>query len=230
MKTSYKSLRIIILLLIIIAVIYGSKIFNKKNQNDTMVESDNTMSFFVTSTNPGNGANFGGFDGADQHCQTLAETTAVNSKNWSAYLSGIDFDNKIINARDRIGTGPWYNFNGDLIASSVNDLHENPNITKETALTETGQVVNGRGDSPNQHDILTGSDTQGMAIISEEDTTCNNWTSGTTGSAMVGHSDRIGLDESDASKSWNSSHQTRGCSLDSLRSTGGEGLIYCFAK
>jgi len=182
---------------------------------------DSSMSFFITSENPGQGANFGGLAGADAHCSALAEAAGVTGRTWRAYLS-----TSTENARDRIGSGPWHNAAGELIANSVDHLHgpENP-INKQTGLDETGNEVNGRGDSPNRHDILTGSLPDGTAA----EQTCNDWTSGGDGSAMVGHHDRIGLDESAAAKSWNASHPSRGCSLEALRGTGGDGLLYCFA-
>jgi len=182
---------------------------------------DSSMSFFITSENPGQGANFGGLAGADAHCSALAEAAGATGRTWRAYLS-----TSTENARDRIGSGPWHNAAGELIANSVDHLHgpENP-INKQTGLDETGNEVNGRGDSPNRHDILTGSLPDGTAA----EQTCNDWTSGGDGSAMVGHHDRIGLDESAAAKSWNASHPSRGCSLEALRGTGGDGLLYCFA-
>ncbi len=179
------------------------------------------MTFFITSQNPGQGADFGGLAGADAHCTALAEAAGVSGKTWRAYLSSSSE-----NARDRIGTGPWHNVKGELIAQSVADLHgpDNP-INKVTGLDERGNQINGRGDTPNRHDILTGSLPDGT--VAEQ--TCSDWTNGGEGSAMVGHHDRIGLDDSDAAKSWNSSHPSRGCSLEALRGTGGDGLLYCFA-
>lgn len=182
---------------------------------------DATMSFFVTSQGSGDGANLGGLKGADAHCAQLAEAAGVTGKAWAAYLSTSD-----TNARDRIGAGPWVNAKGETIATDVDDLHSSNNrITKETALTEKGDMVNGRGDDPNQHDILTGSNADGTA----HEATCENWTTNGEGSAMVGHHDRMGLDESDAAKSWNTSHPSRGCSQSDLQGTGGAGLFYCFA-
>ena len=185
---------------------------------------DTAMSFFVTSAGPGNGADIGGLQGADAHCTSLAEAAGVSGKTWRAYLSATDTD-----ARDRIGNGPWLNAKGEKIADDVASLHSDTNnLTKQTALDENGQVINGRGDTPNRHDILTGSNPDGTAAA---DQTCGDWTlSGSEGVAMVGHSDRAGLDDSAAAKSWNSSHATRGgCSQEALRSTGGDGLFYCFA-
>ena len=186
--------------------------------------------FFVTSVGSGKGADLGGLDGADRHCQTLAEAAGIRGKMWRAYLSTQGAN--AVNAKDRIGRGPWQNAKGNVIAKDVADLHSaNNNITKQTALTEKGELVKGRGDQPNQHDILTGSQPDGTAFAGNQDMTCGNWTkSGTEGAAMTGHHDRMGLDESPPAKSWNSSHATRGgCSQDALRGTGGAGLFYCFA-
>lgn len=190
----------------------------------TALAQDNSMSFFVTSQGSGKGADLGGLDGADAHCASLAEAAGVSGKTWRAYLSTGDTD-----ARDRIGAGPWLNAKGEKIADDVASLHgEGNNITKQTALNEKGEVINGRGDSPNRHDILTGSNPDGTKA---EGRTCGDWTmSGAEGEAIVGHSDRMGLDESDAAKSWNSSHASRGgCSQEALQGTGGDGLFYCFA-
>jgi hypothetical protein len=187
----------------------------------------NPMSFFVTSANPGRGADFGGLAGADAHCEALASSVGAGGKTWRAYVSTTGPG--AVNARDRIGRGPWVNARGELIASSVDELHGNNRITKQTALTEKGESVMGRGDSTNFHDMLTGSTPEGRAVAGNEDTTCGNWTKGGEGSAIVGHHDRMGLRDDAESKSWNSSHPTRGCSLDALRSTGGGGLLYCFA-
>lgn len=185
---------------------------------------DATMSFFVTSVGSGKGADLGGLAGADAHCASLAEAAGVAGKTWRAYLSTSDTD-----ARDRIGRGPWSNAKGVKIADDVASLHSDANaITKQTALDEKGEVVNGRGDKPNRHDVLTGSKPDGTKIA---DQTCGDWTlSGAEGAAMTGHHDRTGLDDSAAAKSWNSSHASRGgCSQEALRSTGGDGLFYCFA-
>lgn len=190
-----------------------------------------SMSFFVTSVGPGNGANLGGLEGADRHCQTLAAAVSAGAKTWRAYLS--TQGQGAVNARDRIGKGPWVNAKGATIAKDVAELHGANNLTKQTALSEKGEVINGRGDQPNRHDILTGSQEDGTAFPPDKDMTCKNWTSATEGSAMVGHSDRIGLRDDAPSKSWNSSHPSRGagggCSQADLRSTGGDGLTYCFA-
>ena len=190
------------------------------------------MSFFVTSAGIGKGADLGGLAGADKHCQGLAEAAGSKLTNWHAYLSTQGAD--AVNARDRIGAGPWKNAKGELIASNVEDLHGAGNhLTKATALTERGAVVNGRGDNPNTHDILTGSSPEGRTIAGEADTTCKGWTSSTAGAAMLGHSDRTGLDQTAPAISWNSSHLSRGpgggCSQDDLKTTGGAGLLYCFA-
>lgn len=185
---------------------------------------DKTASFFVTSVGSGQGADLGGTTGADAHCTKLAEAAGIKNKTWHAYLSTSDAD-----ARDRIGKGPWYNVKGEKIADDVASLHSDANnITKQTALNEKGDVINGRGDKPNRHDILTGSKPDGTRIA---DQTCGDWTlSGSEGAAMMGHSDRTGLDDSAAAKSWNSSHASRGgCSQEALKSTGGDGLFYCFA-
>ena len=179
------------------------------------------MSFFVTSAGPGDGANLGGLEGADAHCQTLAEAAGAGSRTWRAYLSTASE-----NARDRIGTGPWQNANGTVIAESVEALHSDSNsISKQTALTEKGEMVNGRGDTPNRHDILTGSNPDGTA----SENTCGDWMLNGEGSAVVGHHDRMGLRDDAPSKSWNSSHGSRGCGQEALQGTGGDGLFYCFA-
>jgi hypothetical protein len=187
------------------------------------------MTFFVTSVGSGQGADLGGLEGADRHCQTLAAAAGAGTKQWRAYLS--TQGPGAVNARDRIGRGPWQNAKGEVIAKDVEELHGTNNLTKQTALTEKGEVVRGRGDTPNMHDILTGSQADGRAFTGSEDMTCGNWTrSGAEGGAMVGHHDRIGLSEDPPAKSWNSSHRSRGgCSQDALRGTGGAGLLYCFA-
>jgi len=185
------------------------------------------MSFFISSTGSGKGADFGGLAGADKHCQSLAAAAGAGKRTWRAYLS--TSGDKPVNARDRIGKGPWRNAKGEVIAKDLKELHANPNINKQTGLTEKGEPVNGRGDSPNKHDILTGSQPDGTAFPAGEDRTCGNWTKSGEGAAMVGHHDRIGLRDDDASRSWNSSHASRGCSDPALQSSGGAGLIYCFA-
>jgi hypothetical protein len=191
-----------------------------------------TMTFFVTSAGPGKGADLGGLAGADQHCQQLAQAAGAGSRTWRAYLSASAAGGApAVNARDRIGRGPWQNAKGVAIAKDVDDLHSaGNNLTKQTALTEKGDPVNGRGDQPNMHDILTGSQPDGRAFpAGDKDMTCGNWTKGGEGSAMVGHHDRMGLRDDDASKSWNSSHASRGCGIDALKATGGNGFFYCFA-
>ena len=188
------------------------------------------MSFFVTSAGPGNGGDLGGLAGADRHCQSLASAVGAGNRTWRAYLSAQPTASQPgVNARDRIGTGPWQNAKGVVIATDVAQLHASNNINKQTALTETGATVNGSGDTPNTHDILTGSQPNGTFIAGDVNSTCANWTQSDKGAAMLGHHDRIGLDESVPAKSWNSSHQSRGCSPDQLKSTGGAGLFYCFA-
>ncbi|SIO42552.1 Collagenase NC10 and Endostatin [Bradyrhizobium erythrophlei] len=193
-------------------------------------------SFFLTSNGIGNGGNLGGLAGADNHCQTLAQAAGFGApKTWRAYLSTQAADGApAVNARDRIGKGPWKNSRGVVIAKDVAELHSGGNnLTKQTALSEKGEVINGRGDTPNRHDVLTGSQPDGTAFAAGDDRTCKNWTSSTQGAAMLGHSDRMGLRDDDASKSWNSSHASRGpdggCSQADLKSTGGDGLLYCFA-
>ena len=193
------------------------------------------MTFFVTSNGPGKGADLGGLEGADAQCQKLAQAGGAGSKTWRAYLSTQAADGKpAVNARDRIGKGPWQNAKGAVIAKDVAELHGTNNLTKQTALSEKGEVINGRGDTPNRHDILTGSQADGSAFPAGDDKTCKNWTSSTQGAAVVGHADRQGLRDDEPSKSWNSSHPSRGpdggCSQADLKSTGGDGLLYCFAS
>ena len=190
------------------------------------------MGFFVTSVGKGDGANLGGLAGADEHCLTLARAAGAGSRTWHAYLSAAaGAGQPAVNARDRIGNGPWYNAKGALVASNVADLHgdvqrDRNSINKEFALNEKGLPVNGRGDTPNQHDILTGSDSHGRTVLgSAANTTCNNWTSNAAGSAIVGHHDRSGGGNS----SWNAAHGSRSCSQADLVATGGAGLFYCFA-
>jgi hypothetical protein len=188
------------------------------------------MTFFVTSTGKGNGADLGGLEGADAHCNSLAKAAGSKHTNWKAYLSttapGGDAG---VSARERIGKGPWRNAKGVVVAKNVADLHSaNSNINKKTALTEKGEPVKGRGDTPNEHDILTGSDPSGMFSTAGGDTTCSNWTKSGEGSAIVGHHDRQGLKDTWHMKSWNSSHGSRGCGQEQLKASGGAGLIYCF--
>ena len=193
------------------------------------------MTFFVVSAGPGKGADLGGLEGADQHCQQLAQRHGAGGKTWRAYLSTQPADGKpAVNARDRIGNGPWQNFKGEIVAQTVDDLHsDNNKLGMNISLTERGQIIPGVGFAPNRHDVLTGSTPEGRAFPAGEDRTCRNWTSSTQGAAMVGHIDRKGLRDDAASRSWNSSHPSRGpdggCSQADLRSTGGDGLFYCFA-
>ncbi|HYI96909.1 MAG TPA: hypothetical protein VEX68_25425 [Bryobacteraceae bacterium] len=190
--------------------------------------SPDKMSFFITSSGPGNGAALGGLAGADQHCQNLAKA-AGSTKTWRAYLSATAADGKpAVNAKDRIGKGPWMNSKGVVVATSVADLHsDNNKLGKENSLTEKGEVVNGRGDTPNQHDILTGSQLDGTVTPGDADTTCKNWTSTGEGSANVGHHDRQGGGTNPTS--WNFAHGSKGCTQANLVATGGAGKFYCFA-
>jgi hypothetical protein len=188
------------------------------------------ISFFLTSAGPGDGANLGGLAGADRHCQGLAASVGAGSKTWHAYLSATAGGGQpAVNARDRIGSGPWFNAKGVKIADNVQQLHSDAaNLTKQSILTEKGDTVQGRGDTPNRHDILTGSNPDGTLASGSGDTTCNNWTSNaSTGSAMVGHFDRTGGGQNPTS--WNAAHASRGCGQENLRGTGGDGLFYCFA-
>ena len=183
---------------------------------------DRSMSFFITSVGPGDGANLGGLEGADAHCQKLADAAGAGGKTWRAYLSS-----SAANAKDRIGAGPWHNAKGELIASNLDELHGEANkISKQTGLTEGGAIVNGRGDTPNMHDILTGSNADGTVASGM---TCDDWTNNGGGQAFVGHHDRIGRTDDAPAKSWNASHPSRGCSKDDLPKSGGNGLFYCFA-
>ncbi|HYP06113.1 MAG TPA: hypothetical protein VER03_07730 [Bryobacteraceae bacterium] len=188
------------------------------------------MTYFITSVGSGNGAALGGLAGADQHCQQLAKAAGAGNRTWRAYLSASAADGKpAVNAKDRIGSGPWYNAKGVMVAKSVADLHSDANnLKKDTSITEKGEVVNGRGDTPNQHDILTGSNLDGTAFADSADHTCKNWTSSTAdGSAQVGHHDRQGGGQNPTS--WNSAHGSKGCSQENLVATGGAGRFYCFA-
>jgi hypothetical protein len=189
------------------------------------------MTFFITSAGSGKGGDLGGLAGADQICELRAQSAGAGGKSWRAYLSTQGAG--AVNARDRIGRGPWQNAKGVVVARDVGELHGANKLSKQTALTEKGEMVNGRGDTPNVHDILTGSQPDGTAFAGGDDRTCGNWTKSGQGAAMVGHHDRQGLRDDDASKSWNSSHPSRGpdggCSQNDLRSTGGAGLFYCFA-
>ena len=187
----------------------------------------NTMSFFITSVGSGDGANLGGLAGADKHCQTLAAAAGAGNREWRAYLSAAAAGNQpAVNARDRIGAGPWHNAKGVQVAASVADLHSDKNqLSKQNSLTEKGAMVNGAGDKPNQHDILTGSDLEGR--LAAGDPPCGNWTSNAAGGAMAGHHDRTGGGTNPTS--WNAAHATKGCSQQALVGTGGNGLFYCFA-
>jgi len=192
------------------------------------------MTFFVTSNGPGKGADLGGLEGADAHCQMLAQSVGAGGKTWHAYLStstNAAAPDKTVNARDRIGKGPWQNFKGEVIATSVDDLHNDNNnkISATTGLTERGNKLPVFGYTPNYHDIMTGSQPDGRAFPGNMNMTCNNWTSSTFGKAEVGHVDRTGLSDTAQAHSWNSSHQSRDCTQDGLRSTGGNALFYCFA-
>ncbi len=192
------------------------------------VAQDAKSSFFVTSQGKGDGANLGGLEGADAHCAALAENAGINGKTWRAYLSTQEEGKRGISARDRIGPGPWYNVRGEMIAKNLDELHILPNLYKSTALDENGNLVKGRGDKPNEHDILTGTKADGTAYFpwEEGDKTCSSWTSNGEGSATVGHHDRHG----GGNVSWNQAHNSRGCSQDDLKKTGGAGLFYCFAS
>ena len=198
--------------------------------------SSGPMSFFVTSAGSGKGADLGGLAGADATCQKLATAAGAGGKTWRAYLSapgtfpsGSNPGTPSVNARDRIGEGPWHNAKGELIARDLAHLHNGNNISKENALDEKGNVIKGRGDTPNEHDILTGSRADGTAFAPQTDTTCKAWTSSGDGSAIVGHHDRIGPLPENWAKSWNFSHQSAGCSQEALVRTGGAGRFYCFA-
>jgi hypothetical protein len=226
-----------IITIIVVASLVGISyvLLNKNNTNSAEINTtsinNKDMSFFITSTNPGNGGNLGGLDGADKYCATLAENAGIKNKTWKAFLSTTNSSElRGEDARDRIGNGPWKNFKGEVVANNLNELMSNNLINKQTALNENGEIVFGRGDTPNSHDILTGSTELGIASSTDQDTTCSNWTSNATGSAIVGHHDRIGINDSPAMKSWSTSHLTRGCSVDNFKSTGGAGLFYCFAK
>jgi hypothetical protein len=187
------------------------------------------MSFFITSAGPGDGANLDGLAGADQHCRDLAYAVGFGDLTWRAYLSTVSMGGQAaVNARDRIGDGPWYNHAGEMVASNVAELHsDGANLTKESILTENGSMVNGSGDSPNMHDILTGSNMDGTVNTDEGHDACSNWTSNGEGSAAVGHHDRQGGGQNPTS--WNSAHGSRGCSQENLQGTGGNGFFYCFA-
>jgi len=219
-------------ILLIAALTFTASVQAQQAQPQPPVAPPPPMSFFVTSVGLGDGANLGGLAGADKHCQTLAQAVGAGNRTWRAYLSQTAAGATLpVNARDRIGSGPWYNAKGVIIAASVDELHgdsqrDRNNIRKPIALNEKGEVVTGSGDTPNVHDILTGSDSHGRALLGRPDvTTCGNWTSNAAGSAMVGHHDRLGGPNS----SWNAVHLSNGCSQQNLVSTGGAGLLYCFA-
>ena len=212
------------------ALAFGAQAQDKKAAKSKGGDSKE-MTFFVTSAGKGNGADLGGLEGADAYCRDLAAKAGSKRTDWHAYLSTTMPGGEAgVNARDRIGKGPWRNAKGVVVARNVNDLHSGKNnVNKQTALTEKGEVVNGRGDKPNEHDILTGSDPQGMFSTAGGDTTCGNWTKSGEGSAIVGHHDLTGLKDTRHMKSWNSSHGSAGCSQDALVKTGGAGKFYCFA-
>jgi len=199
----------------------------------SMQPTPKDMTFFVTSNGPGKGASLGGLDGADAHCQSLAKAAGAGDRTWRAYLStqaAALNDAKFVNARDRIGSGPWQNAKGVVVAKNNADLHgASNNLNKQTAITEKGEVLNGRGDTPNRHDILAGTQPDGTAFTVAEDKTCGNWTKSGDGNAVVGHHDRTGLDTTPPALSWNSSHPSAGCSDEALIKTGGAGRLYCFA-
>lgn len=226
---TYITTSVVLLLLLIIGSLYylGTRSVTAPGIGKPARE----MSFFITSANPGSGGDLGGLEGADNYCRALAASAGAGDRTWRAYVSAQAAAGSLaINARDRIGAGPWRNFRGEVIANDLDELHGAGNtINKQTALTEKGEAVNGRGDSPNWHDILTGSGPDGRALATTTDATCGNWARSSGGSAMVGHHDRLGLRDDEASRSWNSSHFTRGCSLDELATTGSGGLMYCFA-
>ncbi len=194
-----------------------------------LLAQNSSMSFFVTSTGPGNGADLGGLAGADRQCQTLAAAAGAGNRTWRAYLStSASVGQAVVHARDRIGQGPWHNAKGVRIAQNVADLHsDNANLNRQTALSEKGEATNGRGDTPNRHDILTGSQLDGRAYTDGEDHTCQNWTSSDAGTAQIGHHDRES--RTPGVSPWNSAHASRGCSQEALQSSGGDGLLYCFA-
>lgn len=216
--------RLNITLILLSIALLGAQELNAQD-----VAPDTSLSFFITSVGPGEGADLGGLEGADQHCQALADAVGAGDRTWRAYLSATATDtDAAVNARDRIGDGPWFNAEGIAVASDVDHLHgDDNNLNKQTALDESGNMVNGRGDEPNMHDILTGSQLDGTAFSGNEDSTCMNWTSSGEGSAQVGHHDREGGGENPTS--WNSAHGSRGCSQADLQGTGGNGLFYCFA-
>ena len=215
---------------ILVAAMSGAQA-QDKDKAKGKAASKGDMTFFVTSAGKGNGADLGGLEGADAHCNTLAKAAGSKHTNWKAYLStSLPGGDAGVSARDRVGKGPWRNAKGVVVAKNVADLHSDKvNITKETALSEKGEPIKARGAKPNEHDILTGSDPSGRFSTAGGDTTCGNWTKSGDGSAIVGHHDRAGLKDTWHMKSWNSSHGSRGCSQDQLKASGGAGLLYCFA-
>ena len=219
--------------LIAATVVFALSAAHAQDKAKPKTASKGDMTFFVTSAGKGNGADYGGIDGADAHCNALAKAAGSKHDNWKAYLSVTPGAGPTgapgVNARERIGKGPWRNAKGVVVAKNVNDLHsDKANINKQTALDEKGNPVKGRGETPNEHDILTGSDPTGRYSTAGGDTTCGNWTKSAEGSAIVGHHDRTGLNDFWHSKQWNSSHGSRGCSQDNLKASGGAGLLYCF--
>ncbi len=209
-------------------VVFAATAALSLHAGSALVAQNQPMGFFITSVGSGDGANLGGLKGADAHCQKLAAAAGGGSRTWRAYLStSAAGGQQAANAKDRIGPGPWYNAKGVLIAQNVAELHGENKLTKETQLTEKGEVVNGRGDTPNRHDILTGSQLDGTAFADGQDHTCANWTSNSAGSAQVGHHDRQGGGANPTS--WNNAHASKGCSQENLRGTGGDALFYCFA-
>jgi hypothetical protein len=220
---------------LVVSVTVLSAAFETETQAQQPPPQSPNMTFFVTSIGPGKGGDLGGIEGADRYCQELAQRAGAGNQTWRAYLSTQAADGKAaIDARDRIGRGPWQNFKGEVVAQNVDDLHsDNNKLGMQTSLTERGTIIPGVGYAPNRHDVLTGSQADGRAFPAGEDRTCHNWTSSTQGSAMLGHIDRRGLRDDVASHSWNTSHPSRGpdggCSQTDLRSTGGDGLFYCFA-
>ena len=207
--------------------IFAAAVVITFQSGSVLAQNKTPLGFFITSVGSGDGANLGGLAGADAHCQKLATAVGAGNRTWRAYLSGTE-SGKTVNAKDRIGAGPWFNAKGVQIAANLAELHSEAAKTgKEGSLTEKGEMVPGRGDKPNQHDILTGSQMDGTAFTDGEDHTCNNWTSNGTGSAQVGHHDRQGGGANPTS--WNSAHASKGCSQQNLIATGGAGYFYCFA-
>ena len=211
-----------------VPVILGFSTATPEATPETTPVAQSAMTFFLTSRGPGDGANLDGLKGGDAHCAMLAgETGAASSLTWRAYLSTTGEDG--VNAKDRIGNGPWHNANGVVVANDVTDLHsDNNRLSKENSISERGEVVSGRGDDINRHDIITGTTEDGTTFVGDGDSTCSNWTSSSSdGSARVGHHDRVG--GGDNGSSWNSAHGSRGCGQADLQGTGGDGLFYCFA-